>query len=158
MKYINLEKLPPEKFKRLTGVKIETFNAIVNVLREAEKIKQRRGGPKYILSLEDRVLMFLEYLREYRTYAHIAQSRNICESACFRCIRWIENTLIKCKKFSLPGHKVLLDSNNTDEIILIDVTESPIQRPKKNKKISTQERKKDTLSKPKLLWIKRRPK
>lgn len=158
MQFINLKKLSPEKFRRLTGVKIETFNAIVNVLKEAEKLKQLRGGPKYKLSLEDRVLMFFEYLREYRTYAHIAQSRNICESACFRCIRWIENTLIKCKKFSLPGHKLLLNSNKSDEIILIDVTESPIQRPKKNKKISTQERKNDTLSKPRLSWIKRRQK
>jgi len=83
--------------------------------------------------MEDRLLMTLEYLREYRTYFHISRSFGISESACYRNIRWVEDTLIKDGKFSLPGRKALLKSDVEYEIVLIDATESPIERPKKNK-------------------------
>ncbi len=143
MRYTELDKISSKKFRRLAGVKKLTFLAIIKVLNTSSQEKQKRGGPKHRLSLEERVLMFLEYLREYRTYAHIAQSRGISESACFRDICWIENELIKCGLFSLPGRKALLDDSDSSDNILIDVGESPIQRPKKNKRSITQERRKD---------------
>ncbi len=43
--------------------------------------------------MEDRLLMTLEYLREYRTYAHIAASYGLSESNTYENIRWIEDTL-----------------------------------------------------------------
>jgi hypothetical protein len=46
---------------------------------------------------------------------------------------WVENTLVKCKKFRFPGKKVLLDDTEI-EVVLVDVTESPVERPQKNKK------------------------
>jgi hypothetical protein len=61
--------------------------------------------------MEDRLLMALEYLREYRTYFHVAQSYEISESSCYRCIKWIEDTLIKHPDFALPGRKELLRSD-----------------------------------------------
>lgn len=143
MQYIELDKISSKKFRRLTGVKKHTFLAIIKVLNTSSLEKQKKGGPKHRLSIEDRVLMFLEYLREYRTYAHIAQSRGISESACFRDICWIEDELIKCGIFSLPGRKALLDDSSSSDNILIDVTETPVQRPKKNKRSITQERRKD---------------
>lgn len=81
--------------------------------------------------------MALEYLREYRTYFHISRSYGISESACYRNIRWVEDTLIKSRQFSLPGKKALLKSNVEYEVMLVDASESPIQRPKKNKSITT---------------------
>ena len=42
-----------------------------------------------------------------------------------------EDTLIKSNIFSLPGRKALVRSDVEYEIILIDATESPCQRPKK---------------------------
>ena len=81
--------------------------------------------------------MTLEYLREYRTYFHIGQSYGIGESNAYQAIRWSEDQLIRSKAFSLPGRKALLKSENEFEVILIDATESPIERPKKNKKRST---------------------
>jgi hypothetical protein len=51
---------------------------------------------------------------------------------CYRNIRWVEDTLIKSRIFSLPGRKVLTKSNHEYEVVLIDATESPIERPKKN--------------------------
>jgi hypothetical protein len=48
-------------------------------------------------------------------------------------IKWVENTLIKDGTFSLPGRKALLKSDMDYEVVLIDATESPIERPKKAK-------------------------
>ncbi|NEO51432.1 MAG: transposase family protein, partial [Moorea sp. SIO4A3] len=39
------------------------------------------------LSLENQVLMTLEYLREYRTYFHIGQHWGLNESTVYRIIR-----------------------------------------------------------------------
>lgn len=75
----------------------------------------------------------LEYWREYRTYAHIAASYGIAESNIYRSIKWIENVLIKDGTFSLPGKKELLKSDAEYESVLIDATETPIERPQKNK-------------------------
>ena len=75
--------------------------------------------------------MCLEYLREYRTYFHIASSYGISESTCYRNCIWIENVLIKSKEFRLSGKKALLKNDCRFEVVLIDATESPIERPKK---------------------------
>jgi len=130
-KYEAVNKLSSIEFRRLTGVKKTTFIEMIAVVKEVEnKRTSRRGKPSH-LSIEDRLLMTLEYLREYRTYFHLGQSYGLSESACYRNCRWIEDTLIKSKAFSLPGKKVLLRSNAEFEIILIDATETPIERPKK---------------------------
>ncbi|KEI34785.1 mobile element protein ISFw11 [Francisella sp. W12-1067] len=42
--------------------------------------------------------------------------------------------LFKDGQFSLPGRKALLKSDVDYEVVLIDATETPIERPKKNKK------------------------
>ena len=130
-KYETVSKLSSTEFRRLTGVQKTTFIAMIAVIKETEnKRTSRRGKPQH-LSTEDRLLMTLEYLREYRTYFHLGQSYGLSESACYRNCRWIEDTLIKSKMFSLPGKKALLKNNAEFEIILIDATETPIERPKK---------------------------
>jgi len=100
---------------------------------EKEKVKKKTGRPKK-LSVEDRLLMTLEYLREYRTYFHISQSYDVAESVCYENIKDIENILIKSKEFNLPKRKEMLVNDNPIEIILVDAVESPIERPKKNNK------------------------
>jgi hypothetical protein len=49
-------------------------------------------------------------------------------------IVWVENSLAKSKKFSLLGRNTLL-THPEIEITLVDVTENPIERPKKSTKI-----------------------
>lgn len=143
MKYEIISKYKDEQFRRITGVKRETFNKMIEILTVSYAIKHSRGGRKSKLALEEMLLATLEYLREYRTYAHIAASYGIAESNIFQIIRWVENTLIKDGTFSLPGKKALYGDEIEYEVILIDATESPIERPKKNKSISTQEKRKD---------------
>jgi len=143
MRYEKLNGLTDEEFRRLTGVKRTTFNKMLEILTEAEKIKKAKGGKPHYLSMEDRLLMALEYIREYRTYFHVANSYGVYESVCYRNIKWIEDTLIKHPDFALPGKKALLKRDVEYETILIDVSESPIERPKKGKKITTPGRKND---------------
>ena len=140
MKYESIKGLEEEKFRRLTGVKRATFEKMMGILSEADKKKKAKGGRKSKLAQEDRLLMALEYIREYRTYFHVSQSYGVSESTCYETIKWIENTLIKHPDFALPGRKALLKSDMEYELVLIDATETPIERPKKDKNVSTQEK------------------
>ena len=120
------------KFRRITGVKPKTFAKMVEILRKAHNVKHQRRGRNPKLSVEDMLLASLEYWREYRTYAHIAASYGIHESNMYRLIKWVEDTLIKDGTFSLPSKKTLLNLDDQYDIVLIDATETPIQRPEKN--------------------------
>ncbi len=75
--------------------------------------------------------MTLAYLREYRTYFHLGQSYGVSEGTCYKTCRWIEDALIQNDTFHLPGKKALLDKDKEYEVVLVDATESPIERPKK---------------------------
>lgn len=138
MRYNQIKGLEAEDFGRLTGVKPATFTRMLSILNEAETIKKAQGGKPNKLLMADRLLMALEYLREYRTYFHIAKSYGISESACYRIIKWIEDTLIKHKDFALPGRKELVKSDAQYQVVLLDATETPIQRPKKDRNTFTQ--------------------
>ncbi len=129
-KYEKIKHLAAHEFRRLTGVKIQTFNEMVAIIKEKELRKKKAGRPNN-LCIEDRILMTLEYMREYRTYFHISQSYGLSESVCYRTCKSIENALIKSGKFPLPGKKALLKSDMDYEVILIDASETNIQRPKK---------------------------
>lgn len=144
MKWEALKKLSLDEFRRLTGVKRATFEEMVKVLQQSRAQKKARGGRENKLTVEETLLMSLEYLREYRTYFHISKSYGISEGYAYKLIRWVEDSLIKSKLFSLPGRKALLKSDMAYEVVLIDASETPIQRPKKNSVISTQGRRKDT--------------
>ena len=143
MKYKTINNLAEEAFRRLTGVKRATFNKMAQILRQAHKVKKRKGGRNNKLSIEDMLLMTLEYLREYRTYFHISQSYGVSESTAYKVVRWVEDTLIKHPDFALPGRKALVKSDMVYEVVLIDATESPIERPKKNKSTFIPERRKN---------------
>ena len=75
MKYENADKLSDQKFRRLTGVKRKTFAKMVEILMDAEAAKRRKGGHKSKLSVEDMLLLTLQYLREYRTIKRYKSSR-----------------------------------------------------------------------------------
>jgi hypothetical protein len=143
MKHDQIKELDDERFRRLTGVKRSIFEMMLKILIEADQIKKAKGGRKNKLSIEDQLLITLEYIREYRTYFHISQSYNTSESAAYKTIKWVEDTLIKHPNFSLLGRKALLKSDVEYDIVLIDATETPIERPKKDKSAFTPGRKND---------------
>ena len=111
MKFEMVKDLDGEKFRRLTGVKRTTFERMTAILEQANREKKVSGGRKNKLSIENMLLMSLEYIREYRTYFHISQSYGISESTAYKTVRWVEDTLIKHPDFALPGRKALLKSD-----------------------------------------------
>jgi hypothetical protein len=144
MKYETLKSYSDEQFRRITGIKRTTFEKMLEILRPKLKEKLSKGGRKPKLILEEMLLAALEYWREYRTFAHIAASYGIHESNMHRLIKWVEDVLIKDGTFSLPDKKALIDSGVEYEVVLIDATESPIERPKKGRNSTIQARKSDT--------------
>ena len=131
MTYKQIKNLGEKEFKRLCGVKPKLFEEMVEVLTEKSTKGRPRGGQTK-LDIEDQLLITLEYWREYRTYFHIAQSWGVHESTVCRTVHRIEDLLIKSQKFSLPGKK-LLSTAKEWSVVIVDVAESPIERPKKNK-------------------------
>jgi hypothetical protein len=134
MFYSAIEKLKSAQFKRLTGVKREVFEQMLAVLNEAKaKLRKHpsRGTPAK-LSNADKLLLLLMYYREYRTQFHIGITYGISESRVCEIIKETESILIQDSRFHLPGKKALLKEENQFEVVLVDVSESPIERPKKN--------------------------
>lgn len=131
MRYEWVNVLTDGEFRRLTGVKRATFDEMLKILEEAEYVKERKGGKKPKLALADRLLLTLEYWREYRTQFHIAGSYGISESAVCRTIQWIEDVLIASGAFTLPGKQALRTEEISYDILIMDATETPIERPKK---------------------------
>lgn len=148
-KYEQLQKRRPKDFKRLIGVNEETFNAMIEVFRAYDsKRKKRLGtGGRKSLSPEDKVLLMLGYYREYRTLEHIGFDYGISESTASRVVREVEEVLIKSGKFSLPSKRALYGDDIDLEFVVIDATESPIQRPKKSNASTTRESKSNIRSK-----------
>jgi len=106
MTYEQVKTLKPTEFKRLCGVYPDTFKDMVTVLK-AEKVWQKKTGRPSKLSTEDQLLI----------------------------TRKVENILIKSGLFNLPGKKALLESNSEIEVIVVDVSEQEIERPKKKTEI-----------------------
>jgi len=129
MRYETIEHLKDSDFKRLTGIQRETFEQMLKVV---EKGLRNFGRPSK-LNRADQLLMTLMYWREYRTEFHIAQSYGISEATVCRTIRKVENALVRSGKFRLPGKKALQASDTVFEVVLVDVSEQPIERPKKAK-------------------------
>ncbi len=134
MSYQQIKDLPPALFKRYCGVKPETFRKMVTVVSDHLAEARIKTGRPPKLSVEDQVLMTLEYWREYRTFFHIARRWDIHESSVWRTMRRVEDILTKSKAFTLPGKKKLQLSDHEIEFIVVDVAETPIERPKKSKK------------------------
>ena len=141
MKYEKISEYTNTKFRRITGIRYATFDKKAAVLRKGYAEKHQRRGRTPKLSIEDLLLATLEYLREYRTYAHTEASYGIAESNIYRGTKWVDDTLIRDGSFSLLGRKAPLKSDMEYEVVLVDATESPIERPKKSKSDTIPERK-----------------
>lgn len=123
-----------KQFRRLTGVKRSTFGKMCFIIKtvKAQRRKHPKRGNEPKLCVEDQLLMMLMYHREYRTFMHIGTDYGISESQCWRIVIDLENILIQSNAFCLPGKKALTKSNVKWSVVLVDVGESPVERPKKN--------------------------
>ncbi len=128
MRYETIQTLKEEDFKRSTGVSRAMFEKMLKVVKAG--LRDFGRTPKLIR--EDQLLMTLMYWREYRTEFHIGLAYGVSEATVCRTIRKIENVLMKSGEFRLPGRKALQPSDTLIEVVLIDATEQPIERPKKS--------------------------
>jgi hypothetical protein len=120
-------------FKRMFGVEIKTFKKMKEILEKEYGEMHKKGGSPPKMTVEDKLYATLKYLREYRTMEHIGGDYGVKKSTICESIQWVENTLKKDGTFKLPGKKALKEAGETIEYVVIDVTESPINRPKKTK-------------------------
>ena len=125
---------PESVFKRAYGVEPATFEKMKVILQKEYNNLHKSGGSPPKLTVEDKLKIALKYLREYRTMENIGIDYGVSKSTICESIQWVENTLANDKTFKLPGKKVLKKGSDTIEYIIIDVTESTIQRPKTGQK------------------------
>ena len=135
-----------KQFRRLTGAKRSTFEKMCFIIKEVkvQRRKHPKRGKEAKLCIEDQLLMMLMYNREYRTFMHIAVDYGLSEAQCWRIVTDLENILIQSNAFKLPGKKALTKSNVKWSVVVVDVGESPVERPKKNSGGITQGKRKST--------------
>lgn len=149
MRWQTVKNLPEAQFKRLVGVNPSTFEKMVTEAKrisklDGKKISGKKRGPKDKLNWYDKVLMMLMYYREYRTFAHVGATYNISEAQCWRIVTTLEQWLIKSQLFHVPGRKKLTKSDLQWDVVVVDVSEHPIERPKKNNDSIIQGKRKNT--------------
>ena len=130
-------------FRRLLGVKPETFEAMLAALVAREAAKKKRGRPPD-LSLEEQLLLTLQFWREYRTQYHLAMEWQVAENTVRRTIERVENTLIKSGAFALPARPKSGGAEQEWSVVIVDVTERPVERPKKSSALATAARRSAT--------------
>jgi hypothetical protein len=119
------------EFLRQVGISREHFDTILEKVKtylEAERTRNRmkqRGLKTTDLSIEDRLLLTLYYLRHHPTFRNLADVFGISESYANK--RYHEYLDILVKVLRLPGRKALRDE--VWKAVIIDVTEQPIERP-----------------------------
>ncbi|TEU28568.1 transposase family protein [Alkanindiges illinoisensis] len=132
----NVTKLLEQKdvdFKRYTGIHKATFAQMLDAMQDHEASRTKSGRPGD-LGLEAQILRALTYWREYRTLYHIGMDFNSHESCASGIVKKVEEVLINSGKFDLPRK---LPHGKPDDLnwsaVIIDATETPIERPKKTK-------------------------
>lgn len=118
---------------RIAGISPSTFKKMKDIVGEYRKNQEKRKwwkelcGRNHTLSIEDQVLLCMIYMRSYTTYLFLGSMFQISETTAWRVHREIEVILIRSGWFSLPKKALL---QQTLDSVLIDATESPIERPK----------------------------
>ena len=128
MRYKDIQQLPDIQFKRLTGISWPTYNVMLTEL----KLDIPAKGRPCKLDLEVQLLLCLSYWREYRTLFHVGMTYGVSEATASRIVRHVENCLIQSNLFNL--NKKIPKGEGLDwNVVIVDATEIPIQRPKKTK-------------------------
>lgn len=143
VKYEQIKDRKSEEFQRLTGVKPPVFAQLMQAVREQIRV----FGRPCKLCLEDQLLLTLMYWREYRSLLQIALAYGVSEPTAHRTIRKIETALLHSGHFALPGKKVLSEPELEWQVLVVDATETPVERPQKNKSATTAAKRSGTRAK-----------
>jgi hypothetical protein len=138
--YKKLEKLNDKDFKLISGVTREVFEKMLAVLRRKYAEEHSQGGQPG-LPVELRLTLALEYWREYRSLRHMANDHQLGRSMINRAVLWVEDVLSEAPEFKLKDLQERFKPGEGDEaeievVLIADVEEQPIERPKHNQKES----------------------
>ena len=139
-----IKKLEASKYQELFGVKKETFERMREIMEEDYTRKHKKGGCTPKLSVLDKLIIMLQYYREYRPMQAIAFDYDVQKSTISDAIAWVEETLIRSGQFRLPSKRKLLEKGAGLDVVIVDATECEIERPEKNRNNITQEKRNGT--------------
>ena len=127
----------PELFRLLTGVTKDIFIQMLQVLTEEYNIiHETKGGNPNGTPVGLKLVIALEYWREYRAMRQMAFDYNMPVSTLCNCITWVEDVLSASSKFQIQNLKEKFKHRENEgdpiRVVLIDVEEQPIERPKEN--------------------------
>lgn len=126
----------PKNYQRLFGLKIELFEAIFQKVQKhfenyLENNPLSKRGLSAELSLENQLLLTLEYLRQYPTFLSLGLSYGISESYANKIYHKIRPVLAEIVGLKNPDK---LKFKHLKKAI-IDVSVQPIERPQENQEI-----------------------
>ena len=137
--YEKIWMLDEKEFKLITGVTKEVFTKALEVLQLKYAQEHAQGG-RPGLPAELRLALALEYWREYRTFRHMANDHQIGKTKINKAVLWVENVLSGSDEFKLKDLKERFKQRAGSEpeikMVLIDVEEQPVERPKYNQQAS----------------------
>ena len=140
-----IKKMATNNYKGIFGIEKYVFDRILRLLEVADTYQRKsNAGRKAQLSVLDKLVITLQYWREYRTYRHIAFDYDVGKSTIGEAIIWVENTIIASGFCNLKSARELRENTSKIKIAIVDVTEQEIERPKKGRKIGIQARKSAT--------------
>ena len=127
--YEKIKNYNDRKFKRAVGIPRVLFEIFVGILTFSLNEKHKKGGRKPKLSVENILLMYLKFYRDYNTFFSLANMFGIDEANVYRWIKWSEKVLTT--GFSgMINELITMSKIDVSHEHLVDVTECGIQRPK----------------------------
>ena len=127
--YEKIKNYNDRKFKRAVGIPRVLFEIFVGILTFSLNEKHKKGGRKPKLSVENILLMYLKFYRDYNTFFSLANMFGIDEANVYRWIKWSEKVL--ATGFAgMINELITMSKIDVTHEHLVDVTECGIQRPK----------------------------
>lgn len=131
-KLLNLD---DKDFKLHTGMTKQTFyemlDYLIKVYDDSHKLGSRKGT-----SVVCRLVLAITYWRDYRPMRQMGLDYDLPKSTVCDCVKWVEISLSKWDKFQLKDIKSEIEKAKQDginvEVVIGDVEEQPIERPKEN--------------------------
>lgn len=126
----------PKNCKRLFRIEFDVFKTILEkVQNHFEDYLQNnplsKRGLSAEISLENQLLLTLEYLRQYGTFLSLGVSYGISESYANKIYHKIRPILSEILSLKNPQKLQFKNLKN----VIVDVTVQPIERPEKNQEI-----------------------
>lgn len=118
-----------EYYLTIYGVK-KTFETMEIIVNNTYEKGHKKGGRKDGPTARERLEITLKYYRQYLSQRYLAYEYNVAKSCISPIIKWTTKVLVNDNNFSLPNKAENLNDNSEDRVF--DVTESKIDRPKKN--------------------------